>query len=90
MPSLTVENYAKAIYQLANVADGGAVVTGGCGGGAVQPASRIAAAPRAKIRLPIRQMIWVPRRGCLWNRAQMFRLVELRAKQNPALMALSQ
>ena len=28
MPSLTVENYAKAIYQLANVADGGAVATG--------------------------------------------------------------
>src|SRR2546423_8380877 len=28
MPSLTVENYAKAIYQLAQVADDGAVATG--------------------------------------------------------------
>jgi DtxR family Mn-dependent transcriptional regulator len=28
MPSLTVENYVKAIYQLANAADGGAVATG--------------------------------------------------------------
>src|ERR1700754_4535357 len=28
MPSLTVENYAKAIYQLAQATDGGAVATG--------------------------------------------------------------
>ena len=28
MPSLTVENYAKAIYQLAHAADDGAVATG--------------------------------------------------------------
>jgi DtxR family Mn-dependent transcriptional regulator len=28
MPSLTVENYAKAIYQLAHATDGGAVATG--------------------------------------------------------------
>src|SRR4029079_13998827 len=28
MPSLTVENYAKAIYQLAQAADAGAVATG--------------------------------------------------------------
>lgn len=70
----------------ADVAEGAAEVTGGCGEGAVQPASKIAATPRAKIRLRIRQMI-----GSLGEDAYGVSPVsrDLQAKQNPAFVAMS-